>query len=214
MHLTAQEQQQINELVAEVEATSGAQFVVAVIGKADAYPEIPWKAFALGAASAALLFAGVELGLANWPFLRGTLPALMIVLAAGMVFAVLAVFVPVFGRLLLDSVRARTEVEQYARAAFLERGMFQTRERVGVLVLVSLFERQAAIIADTGVRQHVTDEAIEAIVAEVAPLARPDRVAEAARCALTAIATRLGSRLDPAAAANDLPDAPVEERGS
>ena len=214
MHLTAQEQQQINELVAEVEATSGAQFVVAVIGKADAYPEIPWKAFALGAASAALLVAGVELGPANWPFLRGTLPALMIVLATGMVFAVLAVFVPVLGRLLLDAVRARTEVEQYARAAFLERGMFQTRDRVGILVLVSLFERQAAIVADTGVRQHVTDEAIEAIVAEVAPLVRPGRVAEAARCALRAISARLGGRLAPAAAANELPDAPVEERGS
>lgn len=36
MHLTAQEQQQINGLVAEVEATSGVQFIVGVIGKADA----------------------------------------------------------------------------------------------------------------------------------------------------------------------------------
>ena len=41
MHLTEQEQQEINGLVAEVEAASGARFVVAVIGKADAYPEIP-----------------------------------------------------------------------------------------------------------------------------------------------------------------------------
>jgi hypothetical protein len=41
MHLSEQEQQQINRLVAEVEAASGAQLVVAVIGKADSYPEIP-----------------------------------------------------------------------------------------------------------------------------------------------------------------------------
>ena len=59
MHLTEQEQQQINELVAEVEAKSGARMPVAVIGKADAYPEIPWKAFAVGAAVAAL-FVMVE----------------------------------------------------------------------------------------------------------------------------------------------------------
>lgn len=41
MRLSEQEQSQINELVADVEAKSGAQVVVAVIGNADAYPEIP-----------------------------------------------------------------------------------------------------------------------------------------------------------------------------
>jgi len=214
MHLTAQEQQQINELVAEVEAASGAQFIVAVIGKADAYPEIPWKAFALGAVSSALLVAGVEFEFARWPVPPGILPGLMVVLAAGLVFALLAVFVPILGRLLLDRVRARVEVEQYARAVFLERGMFQTRRRVGVLVLLSLFEREAAIVADAGVQQYVAREQIEAIVEQAASLVRKGRIVEGARCALTAIASHLAGRLGAAAGANELPDAPVEERGS
>ena len=213
MHLTTQEQQQINELVAEVEAGSGAEFIVAVIGKADVYPEIPWKAFALGAAGAALLVAGVEFGLASWPFLWGLLPGLIIVLAAGMVFALLAVFVPMFGRLLLDRVRARTEVEQYARAMFLERGMFQTRHRVGILILLSLFEREAAIVADIGVRQHVTDEAIEGIVSAMAQRARKGLVAEAARHGLGEIASCLAGKLADADGANELADTLVQERG-
>lgn len=61
MYLTQQEQQQINELVAEVEAATGAQVLAAVLGKADSYPEIPWKAFATGTVIAA--FAVV---LAGW----------------------------------------------------------------------------------------------------------------------------------------------------
>lgn len=48
MHLMEQEQRQINELVAEVEAKSGAQVRIAVIGTADTFPEIPWKALAVG----------------------------------------------------------------------------------------------------------------------------------------------------------------------
>lgn len=40
--------------VAEVEKRTGVQIVVAVIEKSDSYPELPWKAFALGAAVAGL----------------------------------------------------------------------------------------------------------------------------------------------------------------
>ena len=214
MHLTAQEQQQINELVAEVEAASGAQFIVAVIGKADAYPEIPWKAFALGTVSAALLVACVEFGLVSWPGLRAAVFGLIPVLAAGMVFALVAVFVPAVGRALLDRVRARAEVEQYARAVFLERGMFQTRHRVGVLVLISLFEREAMILADTGVRQHVTAGQIEAIVAQMAPLIRKGLVFGAAQTALTTLAALLRGKLGRVAVADELSDTLVQERGS
>ena len=70
MHLTEQEQRQINELVAEVEAKSGARMPVAVIGKADAYPEIPWKAFAVGAAVAALFVMVEQLPPPDWARMR------------------------------------------------------------------------------------------------------------------------------------------------
>jgi putative membrane protein len=214
MHLTAQEQQQINGLVAEVEAASGAQFIVAVIGKADAYPEIPWKAFALGTVSAALLVACMEFGFASWPPQRAALFDLIIVLAAGMVFALTTVFVPAIGRALLDTVRARVEVEQYARSVFLERGMFQTRHRVGVLVLISLFEREAVILADTGVRQHVTNGQMEAIVAQMVPLIGKGLLFGAAQTALTALESLLRGKLARGALANELADALLQERGS
>src|SRR5258708_35863064 len=45
--LTRTEAEAIEARVAAVEAATGAQVVVALIGKADAYVELPWKAFAL-----------------------------------------------------------------------------------------------------------------------------------------------------------------------
>ena len=43
------EQQEINELAQQFERATGAQVVAAVVGKADDYPDIPWRAFALAA---------------------------------------------------------------------------------------------------------------------------------------------------------------------
>ena len=214
MHLTPQEQQQINGLVAELEAASGAQLIVAVIGKADAYPEIPWKAFALAAVTAALVVAPMEMGLVAASAGHTSAFGLLVVLAAGLVAALAAMFVPPLGRALLDRARARMEVEQYAQAVFLERGMFQTRHRTGILVLISLFERDAVIVADSGVRRLVTGEQIEAIVERMRPFVARGLAVEAVQGALTDLNRLLRGKFEQAAGANELVDVLVEERGS
>ena len=213
MHLTSQEKQQINGLVAELEAASGAQLIVAVIGKADAYPEIPWKAFALAAVTAALVVAPVEIGLVTAALHTSAL-GLLVVLAAGLVAALAAMFVPPLGRVLLDRARARMEVEQYAQALFLERGMFQTQHRTGILVLISRFEREAVIVADSGVRRLVTGEQIEAIVERMRPLVGKGLPAGAVQGALTDLTRLLRGKFEQAAGVNELSNALVEERGS
>ena len=214
MHLTSQEKQQINGLVAELEAASGAQLIVAVIGKADAYPEIPWKAFALATVTAALVVVPVEIGLVTVSALHTSAFGLLAVLAAGLIAALAAMFVPPLGRVLLDQARARMEVEQYAQALFLERGMFQTQHRTGILVLISRFEREAVIVADSGVRRLVTGEQIEAIVERMRPLLGKGLAGGAVQGALTDLIRLLRGKFEQAAGANELSDALVEERGS
>jgi putative membrane protein len=212
MYLTEQEQQQINRLVAEVEAASGAQFVVAVIGKADVYPEIPWKAFALGAAMASLFFAPAGQLLAKSAPASTTVFAVTIILACGMALAAATIFVPAIARAFLDGLRATVEVEQYARALFLERGVGHTRRRVGVLILISLFERRAAIVADIGVREHVSAAQADGVIAQMIPRIAGGRVASAAETGLQLLAHLLQGKLGKAAGDNALADAVVEAR--
>ena len=50
--LTQQERASLEVRVAEAEARTEAQLMVAVIERCDAYPELPWKAFAVGASAA------------------------------------------------------------------------------------------------------------------------------------------------------------------
>jgi len=214
MHLTEQEQQEINRLVAEVEAASGAQFVVAVIGKADAYPEIPWKAFALGVTSAASLVATAAFLRGNWPMLDSVLAALTITLGSGLACALASIFVPAIARVFLDTLRAEGEVEQYGHALFLDRRMFETRERIGVLILISRFERRPAIVTDVGIRRHLADAELEAIVSEMVLLLSRGHVVGATEAALRRMGQLLHGRLQRSASTDELAEALVQERGA
>lgn len=47
-----------------------------------------------------------------------------------------------------NPLRAEAEVRQHAQAMFLERGVFQTRDRTGLLLMISLFEHRIVILPD------------------------------------------------------------------
>lgn len=150
MHLTEQESSRIAALVAEVEAGTGTQVVTTVAGKADAYPEAPWQAFALGASAAALFSVIRSLLAHDWESGESALYHAALILGSGAVPALLTVFVPPLARLFTDRQRRDLEVAQYAKALFYDRGLDRTRGRLGVLLLVSLFERKVVILADDG----------------------------------------------------------------
>jgi putative membrane protein len=212
---SAQEQQQINELVAQFEAASGAQAVVAIVGKADSYPEIPWKAFALGASLAALaVTAGAWLG-PGWASVHSPLSATAAMLGTGAALGLLAAFVPACGRLFLDRVRADAEARQYAQALFLERRLDATAARTGVLILLSLYERAIVVLPDAGLAARLDCAVLERLIGDMAPLLARGRTVEALRAGLGALARALrAGGLKPGAGGNELPDAVIVEKGA
>jgi putative membrane protein len=153
--------------VAEVEKRTGAQIVIAVIERSDAYPELPWKAFALGAAVAGLLVVLQDMARPEWTSGFAVLFAVALTLAAGITSALLCVYAPLFARLFLDSHRASAEVRQYASALFLSREMFATNRRTGILLLVSLFERHVVVLPDTGLAQRLSQDSLQMIIARM-----------------------------------------------
>lgn len=191
MYLTPQEQQQINELVAEVEAATGAQVQAAVIGKADSYPEIPWKAFASGAAIAAFAVVLVGWLRPDWVSLHSAIFDATAILGTGAALGLLTVFVPPFARLFLDRLRADTEATQYAQSMFLERELFRTRQRTGILLLVCRFEHAVVILPDEGIRARVNEVELDQVIARMTPLLARGETAAALRDGLRAFKTRL-----------------------
>jgi putative membrane protein len=215
VYLTRADLDAIDAHVAAVEAATGVQVVTAVIGKADSYVELPWKAFAVGAALAALAAGAADLLRPDWTTAHATLLTAVVILGAGAISALLTVFVPPYARLYLRPARAELEVRQYAHALFLEHELFRTRERVGVLILVSLFERRVEVLPDRGFAGRVPRAEWQAVVARMTPALRHGRPGDALGQGLTALddlLARKGFR-PPADPVNEIPDTPIEEAG-
>ena len=152
-------------LIADAEERSDSQIVLAVIKRSDGYAELPWKAFALGAALAGLSAALLNRLLFDWVSPITGHIAVLVTLGGGALCALLSILMPAFARCFLSKHRARVEVRQYAEGLFLHRALYDTPTRNGVLLLVSLFERRVTIIPDKGLQNRLNRKVILTIIA-------------------------------------------------
>jgi len=217
MLLSKAEADAITARSVELESRVGVQVIAAIIGKADAHVELPWKAFALGAVLSGLAVVVADLARPQWLTANVALVDTVTILGTGAASALLAVFVPAYARFFLRSTRRDAEVRRYAEALFLRHELFKTRERNGILILVSCFERKVEILADVGLHRRVSDAEWRPVIARMTPLLRERRFAEALQEGLAAAeellaAKALNARVD-AGAQNELPDRPIEEGG-
>jgi uncharacterized membrane protein YgcG len=136
--------------VAALERAHGIEVVTASIAKADVYPELPWRAGALAASLTALCVAIGDVLRPDWATSTTLLVSLATVMIVGAGVSLLTIFSPALARLFLSRTRAEVEVRQFAHAFFLERQLFRTRRRLGVLLLIARFEHRVEVVADVG----------------------------------------------------------------
>ncbi len=198
--------------IALLEQRTGVQVVTTIVGKSDAYPEIPWTAFGLGVSAAALAVGVIDVIRPSWTTSALVWSHLVATLAIGAVCAFLAIFVPACGRWFLRDARAAAEVRQTAEAHFLSRGLFGTPERTGLLVFVSVYERRVVLRPDVGLAQRVGGDAWESVIARMAPLLRAGQPAAALQEGLAGIEALLIERglRGHGQARNLFPDRPTE----
>ncbi len=205
-----------DKTIAEAEESTHCQFVVAVIKRSDTYPEIPWKAFALGTALAGLATVLLDWLLFNWISQISGYLAAVIILSGGIVSASLTILIPSFARLFLSKHRARAEVRQYAQGLFLDRELFATSQRTGVLLLISFFERRVIILPDTGLLNHLHRKAIQEIIAEMKPALKKNDINAAIETGLNSLTHLLAASQSQRAAKsdkNDLANDLIVEKG-
>jgi putative membrane protein len=207
-----QERSYLDVRVAETEKRTGTQIVLTVIRRSDAYAELPWKAFALGASAAGLILLLLDW----WLYDRyQDAPALIMVagiLASGALLALLTVMFPRFAKCFLSGYRAETEVQQYAKSLFLDRELFATRKRTGILLLVSLFERRIVILSDKGVDALIQEEDRRTMIAAMTPFLKRKQISQAFDAGLDSLSSIL-TTTSWEAVDNELPDEIIEEEG-
>ena len=209
--LDDQEKERIRAAVAAAEAASGAEIVPVLVPASDLYPAAEWRAAAIGGWIGAAALAVSRWrdpwsgGAAWWPLAATLLGALAVVLAAR---------IPALRRRLVGASALDRAVEAGARAAFVEHAVFRTRDATGILLYVSLFERQVRVLADEGVYRAVAPEIWSRVAANVAAQMKRAPPAEALMAAVEA-AGKLVAEHGPRRRSDDrdeLPDEPSVDR--
>ena len=202
----------IEARIAQVEARTGTQVVTAVVGRSDAYPELAWKAFALGAALAALAVVALDIVRPDWMSAYAGWSNVTPILAGGAANAILALVLPPYARLYLNRVRCHGEVKQCAQAMFLERQLFKTKARNGVLLFASAFERRVELLADVGFHGRVDEHEWRTVIDAMTPLLAAARPAEALTRGLERLEALLSTKgFSGTGHRNELSDRPIDE---
>jgi putative membrane protein len=164
----------IQTAVREAEARTSGEIVPFVVDRSDEYLTAPWKGAALGA----LLGPIAALALHRWSTLWGISLAVWIALPAPLGAAIgylLADFLAPVKRWLVGEAVLDDRARRRAAVAFLDQEVFNTRERTGVLLFLSLFERRVVLLADSGIHQKVEEGAWETITTRLAAGIRQGR---------------------------------------
>lgn len=193
------ERERLTRQVAEVERSTAGELVVVVLAKSAPYAEYRLA----GAVVLALLVAAASHLL--WPWVPGMELLGAEVILIGLFFGVLGV--APFMRCIVPRPVRRKAVTDRVKQLFIELGVTETRDRSGVLILLSSFERRIEILGDRGIHEHLGTEAWASLVQSFTQSARSGVAADG----LSEVIARLGRDLSthfPARSddTNELPD--------
>ncbi|GAB5535720.1 MAG: hypothetical protein Rubg2KO_19690 [Rubricoccaceae bacterium] len=157
---TDAERDAIRAAVAEAETRTSGEIVPYVVRRSGTYQVAVWRA----ASFAALLVAAISLSVAwmydgwglSWMYSAGWMAAAMTL--GGVIGALLASRLDPIRRQLAGADRLDARVHRRAAEAFLDEEVFDTRDRTGILLFVSLFEHRIEVVGDVGINAKVKQE--------------------------------------------------------
>jgi putative membrane protein len=154
---TEAEREQLRRAVDDAERRTAGEIVPYVVARSGRYEIAAWKGGALGALAGAAVALGVAWSYDGWGmgWLYSAWAMAFVMVLGGVLGAALAWFVLPLRRLLAGSARMAQRVHRRAEAAFLEEGVFDTRDRTGILLFVSLMEHRIEVLGDAGINKVV-----------------------------------------------------------
>jgi putative membrane protein len=161
----------IEDEVKLAEKDISGEIVPVFMERSHDYPESIWRAVALGMLLSGMLviFIDMLMGWAEFFLLRSHIIYLTSMIGGGLIMAALNVYFPSLRRRLTAGAQLEEQVHARAERTFLEYEIFRTRQRTGILIFISLFERRVEIIGDKGISEKVSADEWEQIVAKMVP---------------------------------------------
>ncbi len=200
MRLTLSEtdEHRIAEAISTAERATSGEIVAVVAAESSTYLYAPF------------LWAAVAALLVPWPLILWTWwPSAWIYLAQVAVFTIVLMLGlprPIRYRLVPASVK-RARARRRAMEQFIAQNMHTTAGRTGVLIFVSVAERHAEIVADTGIHARVPEGTWDAIVHRLTEAFAAGRPVDGFVVAIEDVGQHLATHFPPGSCdANELPD--------
>lgn len=158
--MTEADLNRIKEAVAAAEKQTSGEIVPYIVSRSASHEVAVWRGAGLFAFLAYAVVLGVRWfsGWGGSQLTEGMIPVLLIIVAA-VIGAALVHWIPAAKRRFAGQVRLALATHRRAMQAFVEKEVFSTRERTGILLFVSLLEHRIEVVGDAGINAKVdTDD--------------------------------------------------------
>ncbi|WP_424962596.1 TPM domain-containing protein [Ekhidna sp.] len=159
---TREEKHLVKEAVEALEKESCGEIVPFFTRKSDDYSEVSWHLSAIlgigGLAIIAMLSYTWMLPAISY------LEAFIVILALMIIGYFLPIIFPILTRVFVSEERAMEMISLRAKEAFLNEKVYDTQERVGILIYISRLEHVVLVIGDEGINAKVKKEDWEQVV--------------------------------------------------
>ena len=159
---TNDEKHSVQEAVKALEKESCGEIVPFFTRQSDDYSEVSWHMSAiLGIAGLAII------ALLSYTWMLPAisfLEAFVVILFLMILGYFLPILFPVLKRIFISDDRIMEMVSLRAKEAFLNEKVFETKERVGILIYISRLEHVVLVIGDEGINAKVQKEDWEKVV--------------------------------------------------
>ena len=163
---TTSEKEQVEQAVKDLETVSCGEIVPYFVRSSDDYAEASWYVSTVLTA-----FTLVLIGVLSYTWMLPFQVTPMEIALIGFVVIIIGFLFPILfpnsRRWIVPRERQEERVHQRARQAFLEEKVFETEERVGILIFVSRLEHMVLVIGDEGISKKVQQEDWQHVVEEV-----------------------------------------------
>jgi putative membrane protein len=180
MHIDRLEEPRVREAIQRAESRTAGEIVPVLVPRSDDYEVVTWRGAAVGsllALTAVLLvlqfYDGWGLGWLYTPW-----GVVLAALGGGTAGALLATYVPGAQRLLAGSDLLDETVHRRALQSFVEEEVFDTRDRTGILLFVSLREHRIEVLGDSGINRQVDPDDWVEVVARIRRGIRNDNLTD------------------------------------
>ncbi len=171
----------IKVAVKEAENTISGEIVPVIVERSGYYSIANYKGGILGASISFLIlvlldryiFTDVENALFYDPVF-----IFFIATVGGMIGALLPNLSAPIKRALVARQHLDNSTKQRAECAFLEEEVFNTKQRTGIMIFISFFEREVMVVADKGISKVVEQKVWDKIVADLLISIRNEKIVE------------------------------------